>query len=331
MEPNKLDKPDKKPVGPGSIFLKALLVALLVPTLALAGCSGLGQGETQGNGQSEDQKDGGTTTSVTTAARTSTSLEGTGVSGEKETTGIQTESPTVAPDLASIDNFRPGPVDNNGDPRTYVDYAFNQATYLTGSNRTGLALVPVGGGDSVYGSDFIPAKSVDEEGDNEVTVLFDGDLSPSDFARGFVSDNAVSSDSQGNAPLNVGQARTITPEATSVNPELVSVRLDCQQDQVIFDFDEPLDQEDVVQNTGGLRVYFKDTKNAGAQAVNEADDPTVLKGAFPDLPQGKTLSDAVGGYVTNGAVAGKSPNGPEGQAINQFDERHPLERGDGCP
>lgn len=304
------------------------LAVLLAPSLILAGCGEAGQGpangETTGARQTQPSTTGGSTSGMLTGTEETTSTQGT------ETTGIQTAAPTVAPDLESVGNLRPGPVDNNGSPRTYVDYTFNQKTYLTGSNRTSFALVPVGGGDSVYGSDFIPSQSVDEEGDNVVTVLFNGELNPVEFARGFTSDNSVSSDSQGNEPLNINQARPLKPDTASVNPELVSVRLDCRQNQVFFTFDEPLDQEDTVQNTGGLRVYFEDTKNAGAQAVDKTEDPAVLRAAFIDLPQGKTLGDAVGGYATTGTVAGQPPEGPGGQAINQLDEVHPVERGAGC-
>ena len=244
--------------------------------------------------------------------------------------GAQATGPTVAPDLVSVGNFRPGPVDNNGDFRTFVDYTFDQPAYLTGSNRTSFALVPVEGGDSLFGSDFIPSMETDPEGDNTITVLFNGSLTPADFARGFVGSFTVSSDPQGNAESNINQAEPVSPGTTSVNPDLVSIRIDCQQNQVFFTFDEPLDQEDVVQNTGGLRLYFPDTTNAGAQAVRQTDDPAVLRAVFSDLPQGKTLTDATGGYVTNGTVAGQPPNGPGGQAINQFDEIAPAEPGAGC-
>jgi hypothetical protein len=237
--------------------------------------------------------------------------------------------PTTAPDLQSVGNFRPGPNDNNGDPRTFVDFTFDQPAYLTGGNRTGFGLVPADGSDSVFGSDFIPSNQTDPQGDNTITVLFNGNLTPANFARGFVSNATVSSGPQGNEPTNIGQAEPIG-DNTSVNPDLRSVRVDCQQNQAFFRFDEPLDQEDVVQNTGGLQLYFNDGTRASAQAVDQTGNPAVLRATFTDLPQGKTLSDAVGGIVTNGTVAGQSPNGPGGQAINQFDEIAPVQQGAGC-
>lgn len=237
--------------------------------------------------------------------------------------------PTTAPDLQSVGNFRPGPVDNNGDPRTFVDFTFDQPAYLTGGNRTGFGLVPTDGSDSVFGSDYIPSNQTDPQGDNTITVLFNGNLTPASFARGFVSNDTVSSGPQGNEPTNIGQAEPIGGN-TSVNPDLRSVRVDCQQNQAFFRFDEPLDQEDVVQNTGGLQLYFNDGTRASAQAVNQTGNPAVLRATFTDLPQGKTLSDAVGGIVTNGTVAGQAPNGPGGQAINQFDEIAPVQQGAGC-
>jgi hypothetical protein len=211
-----------------------------------------------------------------------------------------------------------------------VDFTFDQPVYLTGGNRTGFALVPSNGGDSLFGSDFKPSNQTDPQGDNTITVLFNGSLSPSNFARGFVSNDTVSSGPQGNEQTNIGQAEDISPNTTSTNPDLVSVRVDCQQNQAFFRFDEPLDQGDVVQNTGGLQLYFNDTTRASAQAVNKTSNPAVLRASFTDLPQGKTLSDAVGGIVTNGTVAGQSPSGPGGQAINQFDEIAPVQKGAGC-
>jgi len=238
--------------------------------------------------------------------------------------------PTVAPDLESVGNFRPGPVDNNGDFRTFVDFTFDQQVFLTGSNRTAFGLVPTDGGDSIFGSDFIPSEQTDPEGDNTITVLFNGDLSPADFARGFVSNDTVSSGPQGNEPLNVEQAEPVGGANTSVNPDLRSVRIDCQQNQVFFTFDEPLDQEDVVQNTGGLQVYFEDLTRASAQSVDQTADPATIRAVFSDLPQGKTLSDVAGAIVTNGTVAGQPPNGPGGQAINQLDELAPVEFESNC-
>lgn len=306
-------------------FLFWSLILGLTLGVILAGCSDRRAGV------------GGGTTAETTISQSGmreTTGESTAESTKestKESGGVETKGATVAPDLVSVGNLRPGPVDNNGSPRTFVDFTFNQPTYLTGSNRTGFALVPVNGDDSKYGSDFIPSEDTDPEGDEVVTVLFDGELKANDFARGFISNKAVSSGPQGNEPLNINQTKPLKPNTDSANPDLESVEIDCQEKQVTFTFDEGLDQEDVIQNTGGLRVYFKDTKNAGAQAVNQTGDPAVVKGAFIELPQGKKLKDAVGAYVTNGTVAGKPQMGDnKTQKINQLAEIHPVDLGDSC-
>ncbi len=238
--------------------------------------------------------------------------------------------PTVAPDLLSVGNFRPGPADNNSDPRTYVNFTFDQATYLNGGNRTSFHLVPTDGSKAIDGSGFKPPASVDREGNRVVTVLFNDQLNPATFARGYVDSNTVSSGPQGNATFNINQAQDIVPNTTTKNPDLVSIKVNCRTKQALFRFDEPLDQEDVVQNTGGLRLYFRDTKNAGAQSVNQTNNPRVLKAAFTDLPQGKKLNNAVGGYATQGTIAGQPPDGPGGQAGNAFDEVSPVQFSTNC-
>jgi hypothetical protein len=78
-------------------------------------------------------------------------------------------------------------------------------------------------------------------------------------------------------------------------------------DAVRFTFDEPLTDDDVIQSTSGLRLYFPATSqsstipNAGAQRV-ERVDATTLRAFYTDLPEGYALDDAVGAYVVQGTV-----------------------------
>ena len=264
------------------------------------------------------------------SSKNQSSTGGSSSSGQTSTRGDNQNGPTIAPDLESVGNFRPGPADNNGDPRTYVNFTFDQATYLNGGNRTSFHLVPMDGSKAIDGSGFKPPASVDREGNRVVTVLFNGQLNPATFARGYVDSNTVSSGPQGNATFNINQAQDIVPNNTTKNPDLVSIKVNCRTKQALFRFDEPLDQEDVVQNTGGLRLYFRDTKNAGVQSVNQTNNPRVLKTTFTDLPQGKKLNNAVGVYATQGTVAGQPPDGPGGQAGNAFDEVSPVQFSTSC-
>ena len=238
--------------------------------------------------------------------------------------------PTVAPDLTSVDSFRRAPVNASGNPRTCVDFVFDQQAFLTGGDRSNFHLAPVNGDDAVDGTSVTvdSGQCVDTEGDDTITVVFNGRLAPKDYARGYVDRNTVSSGSQGNEPTNVGQAADISPNPSTVNPDLLSVSTRCSQKQAFFRFDEPLDQEDVVQDTAGLRVYFEDTTVAASQAVRKTDSQRTLRAVFSDLPEGKSLQDAVGALVTEGTVVGgREPGGPGGENGNAFDEVAPINRG----
>ncbi|MGB3541965.1 hypothetical protein [Rubrivirga sp.] len=242
--------------------------------------------------------------------------------------------PTEAPDLVSIGNFRDGPPTDDGTPQTLVDFAFDQPAYLNGGNRSSFALVPLEGGDALDGRGVAPEDDV--EGDEVVQVLFEGDLDPAAFARGFVATGTVNS-AAGNVgaenPANINQAVPVSGGGTTENPDLVRVTRD--GDQVLFEFDEPLTIDDVVQSTSGLRVYFPETGTtgailqAGSLAVHQSG-PTTLRAYYgDDLPPGPdgepyTLDDAVGAFVVQGSVQAEvgSRGGNDGK--NAFDHAAPL-------
>jgi hypothetical protein len=232
---------------------------------------------------------------------------------------------TEAPDLLTVGNFRGGPDDDDGNPQTLVDFTFDQVAYINGGDHSNFHLVPLDGGDAVNARSIRP--EADEEGDEVVTVLFRGDLDPADFARGFVDTGVVNSDCCNMGPDNPGninQAAPISNDGRTDNPDLVSGTRD--GDQVLFEFDQALTEEDIIQNTSGLRVYFpraleggNTIPEAGAIEVKRVDERT-LRARFRDLPGDYRLRDAVGSFVTQGTVQGAEGHRGANDGDNAFDE-----------
>ena len=172
----------------------------------------------------------------------------------------------------------------------------------------------------------------DAEGDAVITVLFEGEISPADYARGFIDTGLVTSRQAGadsENPLNINQSASISNGGTTQNPDLESVTYD-GGDIVLYEFDQELNAEDIVQNNSGLRVYFPQTsqasriREAGATNVTQPN-PTTLRAQFPnDLPEGKSLDQAVGGFVQQGSVQAAQGEGGANNGANAFDEFAPL-------
>ncbi len=221
--------------------------------------------------------------------------------------GQSTPPTTQPPDLVSIRNFRPGAPTDNGTPRTIVDFTFDQPVYLTGGDRTNFHLVRTN--NTVVDPQTSGAPAGDRNGDNIVSVLFNGQLSPANFARGYVDNATVSSDLQGNARTNEPQSQEISPSGSS-GPDLVSVAYDGSM--LVFTFDQDLTAEDVIQDTSGLRFTVASGKVYTSATVTRRD-PRTLSATY-DLPQGTTVGDAKSGFVTQGTV--QSTNGQP----NSFDE-----------
>ncbi len=233
--------------------------------------------------------------------------------------------PTDAPDLVSVGNFREGPPTDNGTPQTLVDYTFDQMAYLNGGDRSSFHLVPLDAGDALDARGVEPA--ADTEGDEVVTVLFNGNLLPADYARGYLDTGVINSDpsdvSSAN-PANINQSADISPNIVTENPDLVRVRRGGES--LLYEFDEALTDDDVVQSTSGLRIYFAETSQSstirqkGAIRVERVNNTTLRAFFGSDLPEGKTLSDAVGAFANQGTVqaAQGSRGGNDGK--NAFDE-----------
>ena len=232
----------------------------------------------------------------------------TGDGGEGETGGTdeggEGEGPTNAPDLVSVGNFRAGP-EIDGGPSTLVDYTFDETAYTQARNK--FILVPVDAMDAVTANATVPEEET--EGDEVLTLIFAEELTETDFARGVVNDNAVSPEQGGSEPLNVAQAADIGDGITQ-NPDLASVTKVEDSDDVRFEFDQDLIESDVVQNNGGLQLYFPDASvpPVGASSVEVGtteegtQDRKILIATYSDLPSDLTLEDAVGAIVTTGSV-----------------------------
>ena len=234
--------------------------------------------------------------------------------------------PTEAPDLNSVGNFRRGPFTSQFTPTTCVDFTFDQVAYLNGGDKSNFQLVPLNGGDAISGSTNVSTEN-DQEGDNIVTVIFPGNLSPSDFARGYVDTGVVNSapnNVSDENPYNINQSARITPNTKTENPDLV--RVTRGNNSFVFVFDEPLTDDDLVQNNSGLRIFFADTTQAstirqqGAIRVEKVDDRRLRAFFGNDLPEGKTLADAVGAFVVQGSVQSVQGSRGGNDGKNAFDE-----------
>ena len=223
---------------------------------------------------------------------------------------------TVAPDLQFVGNFRQGPYTAELGPTTCVDYDFDQAAYLGGGNRTSFHLVPTDGGPVLDATGRVP--KTDEEGDDKVIVQYLGLLDESDFARGYVDGNVVTSNANGDGPYNVAQADAISNAGNTDDPDLETVS-EKSDKKLYFEFDEDLDQEDVVQDTAGLRFYTESGNVYTASKVKKTNREDVLVAKF-DLPKGVSARDAVGGLVVQGTVVAPDDDSDGAKEANSFDE-----------
>lgn len=223
---------------------------------------------------------------------------------------------TVAPDLQFVGNFRQGPYTAELEPTTCVDYDFDQQAYLGGGNRTSFHLVPIDGGPVLDATGMVP--ETDEEGDDKIIVQYLGLLDEADFARGYVDGNVVTSNANGDGPYNVAQADAISNGGNSDDPDLETIS-EKSDKKLYFEFDEDLDQEDVVQDTAGLRFYTEDANVYTASKVYKTNREDVLVAKF-DLPKGVSARDAVGGLVVQGTVVAPDDDGDGAKEAISLDE-----------
>lgn len=170
--------------------------------------------------------------------------------------------------------------------------------------------MPLDASDALDGSSNQTPDS-NEPGDTVVTVIFPGDLDPEDWARGFVDTGVVNSDccnTSSDDPLNVNQSADIEPNTATENPDLV--RASREGRSFLYEFDEPLTDDDVIQNTSGLRLYFSQTSqnstipDAGAQRVEDVNDTTLRAAA---AAQPTTRQRAEGGRPSGNSSGSPAP------------------------
>jgi hypothetical protein len=285
------------------------LTALVAMSLTLTSCDSTGQpGSSTGSSTAGDSVAGGPTSQS---------------GGTTESAIEEPKGPTEAPDLTSVGSFREGPTTPQGNSTTLVDFEFDQRAYLKGGDRTSFHLARKNGSDALDATSMAPQD--DKEDDTLVTAVFPGKLKPGDFARGYVDSQTATSRKQGankENPSNINQSSKIGDGKTK-NPDLISVTRD--RDQLLYEFDQPLTEDDVVQNTGGLRIYFPKTDNsslrqAGALSVDRKDASTLKAFFGRDLPGGRKLEEAAGAFVKQGTVqaAKGSRGGNDGKSA--FDE-----------
>ncbi|UFT99969.1 hypothetical protein KO561_03125 [Radiobacillus kanasensis] len=232
---------------------------------------------------------------------------------------------TEAPDLLKVNNFRMGPSTQSG-PTTAVDFTFDQTAFLNGGDRSNFHLIPLDGGDTVDGSTNVKPQN-DKAGDDIITVLFSGELNPENYARGYVDSQVVNSDSSNTSPdnpLNINQAAAISNEGKTENPDLVNVTLD--GNSYLFEFDEALTDDDIIQNSSGLRLYFPEAKqsstipSAGSSRVEVVNNTTLRAYYEGTIPGDYALEDAVGAYVVQGTVQSVEGSRGANSGKNSFDE-----------
>ena len=234
------------------------------------------------------------------------------VPGVPETAPQAVSDGTVAPDLLTVGNFRPGEdVNGNNTTDTYTDFTFDAQTTVA-SCCSRFQLVPT------QGEPLEPITAIDVvrgEGTTTLTVAFEGTVAAADIARGTVDKNTVRVTGGGSNTNNPPQAAAVSSGGNTNTPDLVSVSKD--GDQLLFEFDESItEDDDVVQNSAGLRFYTQKAETYNSSNVEQESETTLR--AIYDLPQDVTLDDAVGGYVVAGTVVGNDLN------PNELDETAPI-------
>ena len=216
---------------------------------------------------------------------------------------------TEAPDLVEVGNVRAGDdVNGTGDTDTYVDFTVDQeATVVSCCSR--FQVVPVDGGEPLTAVDVINKG----ETATTFTVVFEETFTAGEIARGTVDGGILESPATG--VTNPPQSAAVSGGGNTADPDLVSVTRD--GDQLFFEFDESIaEDDDVIQNTSGLRFYTQSADTYASSAVKQRSETTLS--AIYDLPEGVTLDDAVGGFVVAGTVAGDQLN------PNELDEVAPV-------
>ena len=229
--------------------------------------------------------------------------------------------PTEAPDLMSVGNFRQGPYTIEFERTTCVDFTFDQVPYINGGSQEDFKLIPTSAGDPITGlKATLPNDEQDLPGDNIITIVYKGDWTEEDFARGYVDELVINGNrNRVNAdyPFNIGQTEDISPNPATGNADLVSASYKQpslrQSPYVEYKFDQDITGQ---VNNGAFCVYFPETAtrqmvpSACSDNAVQLDSITVKATFDPDvIPVPYTLDDAVDAIVQDGAVLAVSGSG----------------------
>lgn len=199
----------------------------------------------------------------------------------------KTGFPTRAPDLISVGNFRPGTPTDDGNPRTFVDYTFDEPAELSGGDATNFNLVPVDGGPVLDAKELI-----DGDNTNVYTIAYLGTIEQTDIARGFVDSGTVRDPNK--KPTNPLQSADVSNGGNTSDPDLVSVVPNVDTNELIYTFD----QEVNIDDDAGFGFYKRNGKEFDGSLARQLT-PTTVAVEFVDVE----VSSAVGATVDNGAVA----------------------------
>lgn len=246
---------------------------------------------------------------------------------------------TAAPDLLTVDNFRPSATAGI----TAVDFTFDEAAFVTGDR--GFRLVLLTGGE-LTGLEQSTVAGQNGNGTAKITVLFtnpdggdddtsaggqfDPTISSSSVARGTVDDGTVADQQQSgpvtsstppfttsnpvenNANVNPLQAAHVSNGGNSNRPDLVSVELRPNSnplagDAALYTFDEPvfLDADGPDADAFGpapenFRLYKNDARFiSGDSAQVNSSNPRQVLVQFSEFDASDNVS---GGNVLDDAV-----------------------------
>lgn len=195
--------------------------------------------------------------------------------------------PTRTPDLIAVGNFRPGTPTDDGNPRTFVDYTFDQAAQLSGGDATNFNLVPVDGGPVLDAKELINGG-----GTNVYTIAYLGTIDQAEIARGFIDSGTVRR--PGRKPTNPLQSADVSNGGNTSDPDLVSVVPNLLTNELIYTFDQTVNIDD----DAGFGFYKRNGKEFDGSLARQLT-PTTVAVEFVDVD----VSSAVGATVDNGAVA----------------------------
>lgn len=177
-----------------------------------------------------------------------------------------TSGPTVAPDLLSVTDIAIPGTDFNGSGTndTTAVFTFDEPTEVV-SCCAGFQLIHT---DTVNNEPLKGIEVIAGKGTTTLTIAFEGQITPANTARGTIDKNVVQAADDGSATNNPPQAAPVVGATNA--PDLVSVRQDLNT--LLYTFDQSIaEDDDVVQNTSGLRFYTDQAITYGAQAVEQVD------------------------------------------------------------